>query len=253
MADERAIRLHIDGDIEIGQFAEAVGAFSTMLTCVTSAIPKASPLSWRTAVRDGSLEIIATPESGDASAAKATTHAIIDGLRRIAERSERPAYFDDDALKSARELAKLRRNGDGTSSDAAITIIHAEHTESLDIEIVDHVTVVLDRKERAHGSVEGTLKMVSTVRALNCALYDRLNDKRIECRFPETLRHQVFVAAEEARRVEATGDIRYSEDGYPEYIAVEELYVFPDPDKLPSFRDVKGILKDDWVPPDERR
>ena len=253
MADQYSLRLHLDGeDIPFEQFVEAVGAFSKLIRHVADAVPKDSPVSWHTAIREGSLEVIAIPTSSDTSAPQAVSHAVVGGVREIASGSERPDYFDDDALKCARSLARLRQNGRARGVEA-ISIGHQEQTENLGVEVVDHVNVVLARTDYAYGSVEGTLKMVSTVQALRCSLYERLNDRRVDCLFPNALRHQVFVAAEEERRVEATGKIRYSDDGHPQYISVEELFVFPDSKELPSYRDIKGILRDDWIPLDERR
>jgi len=94
--------------------------------------------------------------------------------------------------------------------------------------------------------------MVATVRRPHCALYDRLNNKRVECSFNDSIRHKIFTAVEKESRIEAYGMIRYAEDGIPEQIKIDDIDVFPDPSTLPSADYVKGILRDDWVAPDER-
>lgn len=227
-------------------------AFSAMIRHVSDAVPKGAPLTWHTGLREGSLQVVAKPVSVDAHAVEVASKAIVNGVRGIASGSDRPHFFDDEALKCARKLANLRR--DGTASGiSSVSIIHREHAETLGTEVVDHVNIALERVEHSHGSIEGVLRMVSTVKGLRCSLYERLHDRRVDCNFPNALWHEVFVAAEEERRVEATGRIRYSDDGLPKYINVKDLYVFPAVAELPSHMDVLGILRDDWIPPDERR
>ena len=250
MADDNSVALHLDGnDIPLEKFVEAVDAFSTLIQHVSDAVPKASPLSWATALRPGSLEVVAIPLSNDASASQTASQAVLDGLAAIATESERPAYFDDEALKNARNLASLAAEGK-EQGVCAVSVGLNGKSASVDEAVISNVRAYLETPAHAYGTVEGILQRVSPRRGNQCAVYDQRFGYGVECNLSAELMGKALGAFD--KRVLVYGRISY-QNRRPYRMTVETLETFPDPSTLPSADDMLGILRDDWVPPNERQ
>ena len=241
VVDQNGLVLHIGDDASLEQFIEAVGAFGALVGSVADAIPKHGTLRWKPDVRKGSIEVVAVPESSDHETAMTVTKAIVDGITAISLEATRPAYFNDDALKSVQKLAELDidnrigLNGAVTQFSATVAV---------------NVKTYLETPAHAYGTVEGLLQRVSSRRGNQCAIYDQRLGYSVECSLTRELMSKALEAFDQ--RVLVYGYITYH-NRRPQRVAVEKLETFPDPSTLPSADYVKGILRDDWVPPHERR
>ena len=237
--DQNGLVLHIGGDASFDEFVEAVGAFGKLVGNVSDAVPKRSPVHWTPDVRRGSVEIVAVPHSSDHDAMTTVTKAIMDGLTAISLEATRPAYFNDEALKSAQKLAEL-----GIDNRIGFNGLVAP----VDAIVAANVKTYLETPAHAYGTVEGLLQRVSSRRGNQCAVYDQRFGYSVECSLSRDLMSKALEAFDQ--RVLVYGYITY-QNRRPQRVAVETLKTFPD--SLTSADYVKGILRDDWVPPHERR
>ena len=108
----KPLTLKLDGELSIQQFRSAVDAFFELAQNVaTEFSTDRSDVKWTVAVREGSAIIELRPHSPNLPLDKleSVVGAIENGLK-VLERGEkkRPEYFSDQALLSAKKLAKDR-------------------------------------------------------------------------------------------------------------------------------------------------
>src|SRR5690606_25750314 len=103
------------------------------------------------------------------------------------------------------------------------------------------VSEILDWKYEDLGTVEGTLEVVSAHNGYEIRLYEPVWLQPVRCTFDEDLLEDVLRNFK--RRVEVSGLIRYTKDGMPVSAKVLKIEPMPDPSQLPSWREVKGILR----------
>ena len=239
--DANGLILHVGDDASLEQFAEAVGAFGALVESVSDAIPKRSPVHWKPDVRKGSIEIVAVPESSDREAVTVVSSAIYRGVEMIASEAQRPAYFSNEALKHVQKLAE---QGIGNRIGLNGT------TARIDTSVAANVKAYLEAPAHAYGTVEGILQRISSRRGNHCAVYDRRFGYSVECSLNDDMMRKALDSFDQ--RVVVYGRITYH-DRRPYRMSAERLETFPDPNTLPSADDMLGILRDDWVPPDDRR
>jgi len=73
-------------------------------------------------------------------------------------------------------------------------------------------------------------------------IYETLSDRRIPCLLTKREQWEA-VTASFRKRVEVYGLIRYTQDGVPIRIRVDEIVPFPDRKTIPDFSEVRGILR----------
>lgn len=165
-------------------------------------------------------------------------HAVAGGLALLEREAERPPFFSDQALERAAELADQVGRG-----LPAIRVGNAAAPVELTAQLKANVTKVLGSRRfvESIGTVEGRLETVSVHERSYFNVYDDLTGERIECHFSSDLTPPE-VGRWVGRRVAITGTIRYRTTGEIVSVQADELYVFPEPESLPSATDVLGIL-----------
>src|SRR5487761_1821994 len=125
----------------------------------------------------------------------------------------------------------------------AIRVGNAAAPVELTAQLKANVTKVLGSRRfvESIGTVEGRLETVSVHERSYFNVYDDLTGERIECHFSSDLTPPE-VGRWVGRRVAVTGTIRYRTTGEIVSVQADELYVFPEPESLPSATDVLGIL-----------
>jgi hypothetical protein len=91
-----------------------------------------------------------------------------------------------------------------------------------------------------YGTLEGRLLVLSAQGGFSIHVVDPLTDRGVRCSLEEPL-FEVAVRAFR-KRVAVSGLIHYRQDGQPNLIEVEELFVFPERSALPTAEEVHGIL-----------
>jgi hypothetical protein len=113
--------------------------------------------------------------------------------------------------------------------------------------MVSHIGEIVAIEHEDFGSIEGRLERLPGRERLHFAIYEPLGGQDIRCEIAaDELLEQAMTNFR--KRVEVYGTIKYRKDGKPVSIRVEEIVPFPASDKLPSFREVHGILgKASWA------
>ncbi len=239
----KRVALEISGPkITSGDFARGVSAFLDVVEDLTNQISqKKKAISWVISVEPGSATIIATAEPADIAYVDfvpPVLEAIKNGATRLESSAEQPEFFSEYTLGRMRELASIvdgKKRGidsvriivDGT----AVGISH--HT-------VANVNDILMLKQ-ALGSVRGRLETLSMHQGFKVVVYDDLTGRGIQCFLEPEMLEDIRSAF--GKRVSVYGIIKYRKSGEPESVRVQEYRVLTR-EGLPSFEDVKGILKD---------
>ena len=243
--DDNQLILALRGDrIGLEDFANALRLFSDLIHSVSRAIPDGEHVSWRTEVKSSSVQVAAIAETSASVGplpAQNAVRTIRRGFRAIEDQEPAPEYFRERDLKSVREFAKM---------NATVVIGSPDELKPISERTAENVDALLASRVHAYGTVEGILQSVSSRQGKRCRVYDRHFDYGVECILTDAILDQALDAFDS--RVLVYGRIRYK-DERPDSIRVERFKKFADPRTLPSADHVKGILRDDWVPPDERR
>ncbi len=161
-------------------------------------------------------------------------HTTFRGLKELEVSPKRPSKFSNDAMKFAKELAAIKSRESETMS-----ICLGVDTVDLTAKTVSHVEEVLAPLEEM-GSVEGVLKMITSVRGTYCKIYDSVTGSAVSCYLDETMLPIACRAFN--KRVLASGMINYTADGYPTRIRkITEIVEFPSDDELPTLSDVMKL------------
>ncbi len=236
------LTLRLEGQrITADRFLRAAESFFGLLGEVSEALTgKSKAFEWLVSVERGSIVLGARAEPSyktDLPPA-AIVEAAYSGFKKLQERkSVRPEFFNDDALQSARDLAKLV---DGKAV-RVLQIRRSRNSFTLkDDKVVRNVDLILGGTATELGTIEGKLEMISARGCLHVGVWDALTDRQVRCFVRPGLLEEAKAAF--GRRVAVTGTIRYRPNGEPVSIEVDSLEVFPGREDLPSAEDVYGIL-----------
>ncbi len=232
------LTLDLEGSrIPADRFRRAVNAFLDLVEEVGREV-SGRRVDWIVSVKGGSAHLSARPEVAVRVPAAQIIKAISSGMRLVERRAQRPRYFSDEALASARELASVA-DGKGIIS-ASITADRVAPI-AMSKRTALHVETLLDAFIKDHGTIEGRLDSLSRRGGPHFFVFDALTDEAVRCYVPEAQMREAIAAF--GRRVAVTGLIRYRKTtGQPTSVEVERIFVFPTEDKLPTADDVYGIL-----------
>ena len=159
------------------------------------------------------------------------------GMTNIVKMPERPRYFSDKALDSAKNLAKL------VDKDAfRIQLGINSNRIALNQHIVANVDEIIGGKYKSFGTVEGILKAIDLSRNPLFRVYDLLTNKSVRCYFDNQSTSMDMIKKSLEQRVAISGLITSREDGEKISINVEEIEIFPQEDELPTITEMIGIL-----------
>lgn len=240
--EHNSLTVDIDGPLlSFDKFRKAQEELATILCEVDQNIAKNQrpSVSWVvSSVRSGSvhLTVKGIPKNDIAVFQVAeVVRAVESGIATLEERPERPPFFSDRALESAKALASL------VGKDILMIQVGVNsHKVNLTKHLVANVDELIGANYKSFGSVEGVLKAIDLSRKPLFRIYDLLTNKSVKCYFPSNLIDQIKDAL--GKRVAVYGLIRSREDGQKVSIQVEEMEVFPSEQELPSIEDIIGIL-----------
>ncbi len=157
------------------------------------------------------------------------------GIAILEQRPERPPFFSDRALESAKALA-------GLVGKDILTIQLGINSQRVNLtqHLVANVDELIGGKYKSFGTIEGILKAIDLSRKPLFRIYDLLTNKSLRCYFPSDFLEKTKDAL--GKRVSAYGVIRSREDGERVSIEVQEMDIFPSEEELPSIEDIIGIL-----------
>lgn len=239
--DENSVTLDFDGPIVTPDtFRRLVSAFVDLLNAVTDkAAGTGKKTVWDMNVSTGSRLFIARAVADHKTTA--TTQRVItalpDGLKKLEKGTAvPPAYFDQRALRAARELASIPKQRKLT-----YVRFRSKGPEVPVSQLSADTAIRLLGQHQALGSVEGRLRTISDRGALQFVVFDSLYDNGVNCFMSEELAEQAKDAFR--KRVSVTGMIQYDPDGRPVSIRVDSIRVFKDVEELPPIKNLRGIFK----------
>lgn len=246
--DEFSNKLTIDIDgpyFPLEKFQKALEHFITILSELDRGISSTGDpvLEWSiSSVRSESLHLTAeanlVSDDIELSRPSEVIFTFARGMELIQERPERPPIFSNKALRSARAFSEMINPENFAEIEFSTDNWRIQITRS----IATNVDELIEDFHKSYGSIEGTLVSISIANTQSFGIRDFLEERVIKCYFPDHL----FEVARNAlgKRVYVFGIIRQRTHGQKINIQVTELKVLPDPDELPSlkdiFRDIRG-------------
>lgn len=225
-------------------FGQGVEAFLTLIREVAASVTgKREAIRWYVAVSAGSARVHAYPEPVEVEheTVRTVARTVQRGVSLLYTHAERPPHFNDRALEAAKTLAEIATRGDDETVPVRVTADGASTTVATTT--VVNVETILGPHTEAIGSIEGRIDTISERGKRKFFVYDALTDRPVRCYFSSSLFDEVVDAFKARRRVVVAGLVRYRRDGEPVSVRVEDLRSI-EGKRLPSFEDVRGILRD---------
>jgi hypothetical protein len=241
---EADLTLEIDGhSVTPDKFMRGVRAFFGLVREVThDFVGPQEFVHWVVQVKSGSNLIGLSPHQFNIlpTALDAIYARIEDGIEIIENEAKEPEGFPEAALQYVRDLASVV--GTDESDDTKVRIWTKKRPVSVTHKTVAHVATLLREQYEDFGTIEGRIHVISDQGALHVFVTEPVWNRRIRCYFDEEML-PLFLAAFR-KRVEVTGRIKYRRDGRPISIHATALSEFPDAKNLPSYRDMRGIFRE---------
>ena len=108
--------------------------------------------------------------------------------------------------------------------------------------VYNNCSSLLDQRYDDFGTVEGHLEAISAHGGYQVRIYEPVKSRSVTCHIGDDQLLETAVGFFRCR-VEVAGEIRYSQDGWPISIRAETITKLPDSDALPSYKEMKGILR----------
>jgi hypothetical protein len=235
--------LSLDGPgVTDDRFIRALSAFTAVLHDVAESVTgERRAFRWLVTVREGSLLVDFTPETGRNNAALAANviDAIDSGFEILGVRPERPAYWSDHALRKAKDLSETV---DAVSDGVDHVSVRARKKQPRRVtrRTAANIEALIGVDVTAHGTIEGRLRTVTEGGGLHIVVQDALTLHSVRCYISEDQTEEILGAFR--KRVVVYGEIRYRRDRTPVSIKVERFRILKDPAELPSALAVRGIL-----------
>ena len=171
--------------VGLSDLMDALRHFSTVLDEVDQQVTGQRSMEWKlTKLQYSSAAVGVTPvlRQNDLFDQRAeVVAACASGIERLVERADRPPYFSDRALASARSLAKLSR---GDVTGVMLETVQDNGPPArvlLGATIVEHVDEVLGLSRHATGALEGRLETITIHDRNAFTIYDPLRRYGTRC------------------------------------------------------------------------
>lgn len=245
-----ALKLGAD-DVTPGDFLACTKAFCELLREMTNQIGGEMPSdAWSLRMREGSQILDAKPNLSRMPQAIADRIASVtlDGMHALERSAKQPEGFTEAALEKVRTLSRRAARANG--GQMPIWLAAANRQSAANTDVFNNCSALLAWQYEDIGTVEGKLEAISAVRGrLQFRIYEPVWNRPVRCHFADEDILQEALKLFRCR-VEVLGPIRYTKDGLPTSIRVEEITQLPDSSEgLPSYREMRGILN---VPDDGR-
>ena len=237
------LAIELDADnVAAGDFHAALDAFLSLVRELTREINSSLPRDcWLLNVQEGSQVVSIRPDTSRLSAAAAASisASLLEGMDSLEKEAKAPRYFTEKALESARDLSRIAFGK--KDQGVPVRVLSRSFVHVVTRNVYNHVSELLDWKYEDLGTIEGTLEVVSAHNGYEIRIYEPVWLQPVRCSFAEDLLEDALKCFK--KRVEVHGLIRYTKDGMPVSAKVVKIAPMPDPSQLPSWREVKGILR----------
>lgn len=237
------ITFKLDGEkIIVERFSMAMDNFVNFIDEISVEISKKrKPFFWFITVSEGSICLNLIPEvkkEEDIPKMPQILESIKTGIKTLNESEERPSNYSDNALKALRNLASIIEIEERGINRISVSVNGKK--EELTTKIIGNIDAILKTPKDEIGSIEGKLHVISDRGGYHFMIYDSLNERPVKCNFEENLLNKILSAF--GKQVNVFGLIKYKEFGIPQSIQIENIQIFPEQEKLPKAKDIRGIL-----------
>lgn len=238
------LTLEIDGhNVTPDKFLRGVRAFFGLVNEITRDLTGQQQfVHWVVQVKSASNLVGLAPQQFNVPPTVLDTiyAKIEDGIESIENRATEPDGFPEGALKHVRELASVV--GVDENDDTRVRVWTKKRAVLLTHRTVAHVAVFLSEQYEDFGTIEGRIHVISDQGALHVFVTEPVWNWRVRCYFDEVML-PLFMAAFR-KRVEVKGRIKYRRDAKPISIDATAISEFPESNDLPSFREMRGIFRE---------
>ena len=140
------------------------------------------------------------------------------GLRNLMTGVDHPPqYFTEQVLLN---LQKMKRLFGGQSGATSITVwMNGQQTASIERDISQRVSRILNAGYHNFGSLEGTLEAINVHSMVTATIWDRVSRSPVRCSMPKYREWITRIKDLLEKRVTVTGDIHYFVNGIPRFIS----------------------------------
>lgn len=239
--DHKMLELCLEqNEVDSSTFKKVLVSFYDFVEDLTAnVVGKKGAVRWNVKVKEGSVRFLNYPYADHeyANTIPEVYSYIKQGINILVEKAVRPEKYTDSILEKLQKLALLKKEG----INYQIKMDHEEVRISSD-DLIANINEVLGCKYEAYGSLEGKLQTISSRAGLNFILYETLTDKPVRCTLNDDLLPTALGSFN--KRVYVFGNLKYNSNNDPVSISVQEIHVFSDNENIPTFGEMKGILKD---------
>lgn len=245
MMTTRRIGFTLGGDaIPFETFLEAGSRLSALLAEVDSAVSGSQTLEWVISdlrFASATVAVSSVPRSEEIIDQSPTIiSSVLKGLETIERTAERPEYFTDEALLTAKRLVSLLNGKVERISIFGNVGVGSTGTVRATQRIAANVDQLLGIGTVAVGSVEGTLETVTIHGGTSFNIYDTITHRRVRCVCDRERLDELEGCL--GSRVLVEGEIRYNVQGQPISIKVENHRVLRSVEELPQATDIRGLF-----------
>ncbi len=224
----------------VTDFLKSVQSFYGFVKSVADEVVVNS--SWNIKAKEGSNYVCLAhnPETISKSQLKIVKTRVKQSFSAIGKGSEIPNELSDKALRHVHNLALISERNQKSNTKVHILVDKRQMglTHKFCINSGKLIEIVF---REDYGSIEGKLKLVSSVDGITIVVYDSLWNKAVKCHVDRALLNDAIKNFE--KRVEVIGKIQYDKNGIPLFVNAEQIRAFPDDSHIPSYKEVRGILK----------
>ena len=239
MAQKRDIKsdiaLELEGDVSPGQLADALRAFSALLTTGHKQLDPDRAMQWSIQVKQGSNLVEFHPKT-------AMNPALIPKIQKAFRAFEKgtmsPAGFNKTMLANMKKLCDISKD---TKDKKTNICLWFDRKPSRFTKATKETVKDITQPYKSNGTIEGKLETLDMHDGNKFAIYDILHSRKI---LGIAKNDEIFSRAQElfGKTVEANGQITYK-NGRARQIVVRRLIERPRPPADFDYRSTYGILK----------
>lgn len=235
---ELALELDVER-VSASDFLKAAEAFIGLIKEVTKSVKDGLPKDcWEIQVQQGSQIINATHTQKITNMESSViVNSVLEGIDALGDFAEIPEQYNEKAVEHIKTLGNLVSR---SKNDIPVRVMSRDIARPLTNNTFNHASEILSWKYEDSGTVEGVLDVVSAHGGYEIRLCEPIFGRTVKCSVSESQMEEALHAFK--KRVEVEGLIKYDKEGRPLSVKVRDITVFPPPEALPSYKDMRGIF-----------
>lgn len=235
------LAVEIGQELTPDQFMAVARAFFGYVEEISRAMaPENDAPRWTVRVREGSTVLAVEPTvSAPGEIVAAIYSRAESGIRYLAAGDIQDAALSEPAMKHLRVLSEMAETARRRPAPVRFWVRRKPIDIGAEIARVIREDWQIDYND--FGTIEGRLETIQDRGSLQLHIRDAYLRQAVRCYVPETMLPLAFENFR--KRVEVSGTIHYRKNGTPVSIEVAHIERLPEDAELPSFRDVRGILR----------